>query len=202
MGNSGRIVWFTERRDLAYAETTTRLLRLFSPMDGVHVMRHDSEDTSWARFQEEDQNSDHPIATVPAMEPELLLRVSTEVEAAEIATPGVFTHLEPIPRSDSRGILRDQLREIPVEVRGRCVLSSPSIGVGGLDVWDIPVTREDDDAVYYGRSLFHVSLSGSFTPDHVWEFERRVVEVPAIVGLERDIESILGPLKRCIIWSV
>lgn len=202
MGNSGRIVWFTERTDLESEGTARALIGLFGPVTGVHVARFDSEDTSWARFNEEEADPEYPIATTPEKTTDVSLRVDSVAEAVAMLKPGVFQFFEPYAEQETRGIGRAVLRDIPDDIRGRCTLSTPSVGVGGCDIWDIPCTGEDDAAVYYGRAQYYVELFGSTTPTNVWEYEPRYLEIPEVRRLERDIESILGPLKRCIIWSV
>jgi hypothetical protein len=201
MGVSGSIYWFTERRDLVLEDTTRALLDLFGPVTGVHVVRFDSEDTSWARFQEEETNPTVPFATIPEMSSVASIDVCSTVEAAAMMLPGVFQSCEPRDEIDSRGIQDAIRRSIPEQFRGQCMLSAPYIGVGGCDIWDIPVTSESDEPVYYGRSQYYVMLQSHTTPTNVWEYEPRYLELPEVRRLQRDIEAILGPVKRCIIWS-
>ena len=201
MGATGAIYWFTERHDLELEPTTLALLRLFGAVSGVNVVHYDREDTNWARFQEEEVDSEWPVATTPEKSSEPAVRVGTIEEAAALMVPGVFQFCEPYLR-DGAPIGMAIRRDIPQEYSGGCELSAPAVGVGGCDIWDLPWDAPDDEPVYYGRSQFYVSLSGCCTPRHSREYEKRLVQVPEVRQLERDVESVLGPVKRCIIWSV
>ncbi len=91
---------------------------------------------------------------------------------------------------------------IPESIRDITALCEPGIYIGGKDLWDLPWDAPDDKAVYYGRSQFAVGLTGHSTPPQTRKYEELIVQVHEIVQFQRDLESILGPLKRCIIWSV
>lgn len=200
MGAYSEIIWFTERDDLEPAHTTLSLLRLFGRVTGVSVVRYDREDTSWTRLQEEERDPGNSVATIPEMTFECRLRVNTVEEASSLIVPGVFVWCEPYPQEPDK-IGHAVLREIPREISRGCALSSPSIGVGGFDIWDFPILSEDDEAVFYGRSRYYVSLSVHGLPINIREYEKMFLLLPEVQDLEHRIHSILGTLKRCFRWS-
>ena len=40
------------------------------------------------------------------------------------------------------------------------------------------------------------------TPNDWPEYQRRVFQVPEVIELQQRLEQLLGPVERCIYWSV
>lgn len=57
-------------------------------------------------------------------------------------------------------------------------------------------------SIYYGHAQFTVSLYGYRNPRNWEEYTRRIFEIPEFRKFQSDLEAILGPVKRCIVWSV
>lgn len=88
---------------------------------------------------------------------------------------------------------------IDKSVRGEFVPDGPTLTVGWHDIWE---TAENDDGTLFGRAFISLSLRGNTSPNDWKEYRRQVFEVPEVIELQQRLEKILGPVERCIYWSV
>ena len=93
-------------------------------------------------------------------------------------------------------------RDMPPEIRGDAYVHCPTIMIGPYH-WYQPAQWEDDRvSIYHGHAQFTVSLYGYRDPHNWDEYTRRIFEIPEFRKFQADLEAILGPVKRCIVWSV
>lgn len=95
--------------------------------------------------------------------------------------------------------LHDSLSMIDKNVRGDFVPSAPVLIAGWHDIWE---AAENDDGTLFGRAFISLALSGYSTPNDWKEYRRLVFQVPEVIELQQRLEKILGPVERCIYWSV
>jgi hypothetical protein len=94
-------------------------------------------------------------------------------------------------------------RDIPLSISDRALVGQVSLCIGPRDWYEEghgpdPLVCEH----YWGRSMFAVSLFGYGTPKDWNEYRRRVFDIPEFKQFQAELEAILGPVKRCITWSV
>jgi hypothetical protein len=95
------------------------------------------------------------------------------------------------------------IREVPPAIRGDVSYFHITLKIGPMD-WYQDGHAEDPEVCdyYWGRSQFAVSLFYYGCPSDWEAFRRAIFEVPEFRALQAKIEAILGPVKRCITWSV
>lgn len=201
MGQSGALYLFTQSTRLAPGAAMRSLLDLFPGTTMYICTQYDREDASWAHLQDEALHPDRESRiALPRIEHQW--RTASLDEAADAARVGRMTSIQLVGSSRIQELATGIDRAIPESVSGRVVLAGPAVGVGGQDLWDMPVDSPDDQPVYYGRAQSYLCLFGHRIPPQTREYERRVVQVPEVVALQRDFEGVFGPAERCIIWDL
>lgn len=90
-------------------------------------------------------------------------------------------------------------RSVPEDVRGNFKPGDPSIKVGGHDICE---DAEHERGFLFGRAVFSFGLFGYGTPNNWGRYRELVFEIPDVVALQRQLEALAGPMKRCVYWSV
>lgn len=93
-------------------------------------------------------------------------------------------------------------RDMPPEIRGNAYVQCPSISIGPHHWFQEGWWEDDRESIYHGHAQFSVSLDGYGSPHNWDEYTRRIFEIPEFRKFQADLEAILGPVKRCIVWSV
>ncbi len=88
---------------------------------------------------------------------------------------------------------------IPAEVAGNFEPASPSIAVGGHDIWE---DAEHERGHLFGRAAFSLGIFGYGTPADWKRYREMIFDVPEVMELQKRLEELAGPMKRCVYWSV
>ncbi len=93
----------------------------------------------------------------------------------------------------------EALSRIDQSIRGDFVPCDAVLRAGWHDIWEC---AENDDGTLFGRAFISLSLGSYGTPNDWAEYRRQVFQVPEVIELQQRLELILGPVERCIYWSV
>lgn len=91
-------------------------------------------------------------------------------------------------------------RDIPLEISGGASTTQFHFIFGPHD-WAEEEPTDPPGCIYYGRSQVAVSLFGYGSPRNPPLYREMIFKIPEFVELQREIEGVLGPVKRCISWS-
>lgn len=105
--------------------------------------------------------------------------------------------------SDREELLWESIRQkIPTDISGKSAPSHFEIIIGTHDWTEkAPTARGLSPCVYYGRSEVAFILGGFKDPPNPTVYWDMLLKMPEFIQLQRDIERVLGPVKRCISWS-
>ena len=93
-------------------------------------------------------------------------------------------------------------RDIPIEISDDATVTDFSLTIGPNDWAEAePVAGDPPPCIYYGRSEVALSLFGYRSPFNPPVYREMLFKIPEFIQLQRDIEGVLGPVKRCISWS-
>lgn len=122
----------------------------------------------------------------------------TPEQAGQAFRPG--TRLMLIYTGTPLGLQMDRaMQRIDEKVRGQFIPGAPALSVGWHDIWE---TAENDGGTLFGRAFISLSLRGNTSPNDWPEYRRQVFQVPEVIELQQRLEKIMGPVERCIYWSI
>lgn len=107
-------------------------------------------------------------------------------------------HFPPSPKSAA--LAEAIIRDIPIEISNRADVSDMSLCIGPRD-WAEEGPSVIPECIYHGRSELALSLFGYRSPSDPPAFCEMLFKIPEFIQLQRDIEGVLGPVKRCISWN-
>jgi hypothetical protein len=93
----------------------------------------------------------------------------------------------------------EHLRRIDERIRGQFVPTDCILMIGWHDIWE---AAEHDHGQLFGRAFVSLSIRGNSSPNDWPEYRRLVLREPVVLRLQERLESILGPVEKCIYWGV
>jgi hypothetical protein len=197
MSQEGLLTFFSKREIPSPASVIASVMRDIIGADRTWITtRTRFEDQSWARWRRM-VDSDFSLRE-KEQEEEWLPKGLTPEQAGQAFRPG--TRLMLIYTGTPLGLQLDRvLQRIDEKVRGQFIPGAPTLTVGWHDIWE---TAENDDGTLFGRAFISLSLRGNTSPNDWPEYRRQVFQVPEVIELQQRLEQILGPVERCIYWSV
>ena len=139
---------------------------------------------------------------MPELESGDLWEAATVEDAVRHLTTGRLWSCNLLGSERAQRIMTAVLSEIPHAISGGVGLADPVMKIGGCDFWDIPTDSPTEEGVLYGHSKCAVVLVGNGAPLNWKAYDEMFFEVSEVRSLQADVERIIGPVKRCIIWSV
>jgi hypothetical protein len=191
MGQYGRIDFFTERTGQRPELLVRGALEIAGVTHVQAVWRSIGEDREWDLFQQVLVDDGAPSEMVGS-------DVGCE-EAIGLYREGTSLCLVLGESAMGLPILEAIRAHVPEEARGNFAPCEPGIKVGAHDVWE---AVEHHDGFRFGRAVFSFGLFGYGTPNDWQGFRDLVFETPEVLGLQRRLEALAGPMKRCAYWSV
>lgn len=197
MGQEGYLTFFSAHEIPDPTPIIATIMRDIIGADRTWIAtRTRSEDRSWDQWRrmvdsdftldEEDQDDEWLPKGLTSEEAGALFRAGTRLMLIYTATPLGRWLDEVMQRMDEK-------------VRGQFIPGAPTLTVGWHDIWE---TAENDDGTLFGRAFISLSLRGNTSPNDWREYRRQVFEVPEVIELQQRLEKIIGPVERCIYWSV
>jgi len=197
MSQEGYLTFFSTREHPSPASLTSALIRdIIGAKRTWLVSRTRSEDRSWERWQRI-VASDFMLDDDPEPWDSIGKGFSPEEAGAEFR-PGTCLIIMFIDTSLAKPF-DEHLRRIDERVRGPFIPSDCILKVGWHDIWE---AAEHDYGHLFGRAFVSLGIRGNGSPRDWPEYRRLVLREPEVLKLQERLESILGPVERCIYWSV
>lgn len=199
MSKSRSLVYFVEERPPEIQRSIRGLVEVAGPDCEIRSMFAADAGTEFVRFK-----NGHPACDKEAIDnrPE---RKYIESNGSVDEVIGVSTRY-PWVRVSMGSEREERLWEavrycVPLDVSGKSGPLSFEIIIGSCD-WteEPPTSRGLSPCVYFGRSELAFVLQGfrePLKPKVYWEM---LLKLPEYIELQRDIEGVLGPVKRCVAW--
>lgn len=196
MSQEGNLTFFSTREIVDPATVIAAIMRDIIGAERTWIAtRTHSEDRSWDNWQrmaasdftldEEEQERDR------------LPKGLTPDEAGASFRSGTKLVLMYTDTAIAR--IHDALSEIDNNIRGEFVPCDAVLTAGWHDIWE---AAENDDGTLFGRAFISLALGGYSSPNDWREYRRQVFQVPEVIELQQQLEKIIGPVERCIYWSV
>lgn len=197
MGQSSIAVLFSERRPKDVPNDVRELAGLFGATRALTVSAAKIPVRNYEHYQRflRDDTFDLPDDYPVFVQDPTLDRVCQMCSTY----PGTWIQLR-VANDRRKTLFNAVKRDIPASIAGWAEVSSPTIVVGGYDWFDQELEGAPEG--YFGRSEIALELVGNGVPDKPEEFKRLLWEIPEFKQLQQDVEQIIGPVKRCIYWSV
>lgn len=201
MSGYGTLSFFVENKPEDLPGVLARVLALCGAPHFTSAMLGATEDRTWKEWQREMNGMDADFETAQPADGGFRQGTLGLDEIVALSRVVPFVHTSMLTNTLGRTICRAVLESIPVAISDRAILGDPSITIGGEDFVE-ELHTSPPRAHFHGRGQLSFHLSGPGSPSNWNEYKKLIWQVPEIVKLQQDLEVILGPLKRCIIWSV
>lgn len=200
MGQCGEVVFFTEREHPSPRVLLAQVLRLVGATTIAHAWRTLEEDLGWEAFK---RDLDREFQTVEIAEDDIPTEMVAQVipieEVPKLYREGVSLRVHFGPNQFGELIEAAINTRIPEPIRGNFRPASPTFVVGFHDIFEY---AEHDEGYLFGRAFFSFSLFGYSTPNDWQRFREVIFDVPEIADLQKRLEAIAGPMKRCVHWNI
>lgn len=196
MGQEGYLTFFSTRKVADPSPVIAAIMRDIIGAEQTWIAtRTHSEDRSWDEWQR--MVASNFTLDEQEQKRERLPKGLTPDEAGKSFRPGTRLMLMYTDTDIAR--IHDPLSVIDKSIRGDFVPCDAVLRAGWHDIWEC---AENDDGTLFGRAFISLSLGSYGTPNDWAEYRRQVFQVPEVIELQQRLEQILGPVERCIYWSV
>lgn len=205
MTGHGNLKFFTSAPIGSPFEFVPAICNVLRPQGAWAISAFHAPDRSWEAFQSRLAGRDSLADRLEQDNSEL---VCDGASANEIPRYLGGPHGELVSLAEceaGQSILLGVERDVPSTVRGKFTPSDASIRTGLHDVFstlDGPLVRGEYAGTYYGRATFSVSFFGYGVPKDRQAARAAILAVPEVHAVQRNLESVLGPLQCVIVWSI
>jgi hypothetical protein len=195
MSMLGKLVFFTQQEQDQPQKLLNSVLTVMGATSFTFATRSVGVNNYWEKLQSE-LLSQQPMSSVPTefvgegLPLFDLHRLYKEPCSLDIL-------LDSCPMSSQ---VEEAIRaNISPQVRGEFCPGAPYVTIGFHDIYE---NAEHDQPFLFGRAFLSVRFFGYSTPQDWDRFREELFRIAEIRQIQATLESITGPLERCVFWDV